>query len=329
MPPTSAPGCSTQYRTLGRCSTRCERSAWKTDVHTARDVHLSLERQPDVRGHLAAPTVGADDVLGANCRTGAGDSITHLHVHAVGVLGEAQILGVETDPAAPGCRVPHDDRLQQRLRDIAVEGRARLDVVRLARRVRSPRPHPAQLVAGEAGAEHGFAHQLVRRGLGQHVLLDAEIAKHLHRALIGDVGARRVRRPPVLGQHHVLDPEVASASAAAPPAGPLPMISTSVSRSPEEPLERCRAGAGRGVGRDGHDGSVVQSRCFWCKHDVEVDLVVGTVDGTAVGRGSRGMFGGVDDQAVLDAEYRVGRQVLVARDEDVRDQGAVPGASTL
>ncbi len=69
---------------------------------------------------------------------------------------------------------------------------------------------------------------------------------------------------------------------------------------------------------------VLVSTCFWCKHDVEVDLVVGTVDGTAVGRGSCGMFGGVDDQAVLDAEYRVGRQVLVARDEDVRDQGAVP-----
>ena len=177
------------------------------DIHTARDVHLSLERQPDVRGHLAAATVGADDVLGANCRTRAGDSITHLHVHAVGVLGEAQILGVEADPAAPGCRVPHDDRLQQRLRDIAVEGRAGLDVVRLARRVRPPRPHPAQLVAGEAGTEHGFAHQRVRRGRGQHILLNAEIAKHLHRALIGDVGARRVRRPPILGQHHMLDPE--------------------------------------------------------------------------------------------------------------------------
>ena len=88
-------------------------------------------------------------------------------------------------------------------------------------------------------------------------------------------------------------------------------------------------GAGRGVGRDGHDGSSCgagEHGVFWCKHDVEVDLVVGTVDGTAVGRGSGGMFGGVDDQAVLDAEYRVGRQVLVARDEDVRDQGAVaPG----
>ena len=30
MPPMSEPGCSTQYRTLGRCSTNRERSAWKT-----------------------------------------------------------------------------------------------------------------------------------------------------------------------------------------------------------------------------------------------------------------------------------------------------------
>ena len=30
MPPTLEPGCSTQYRTLGRCSTRCVRSASST-----------------------------------------------------------------------------------------------------------------------------------------------------------------------------------------------------------------------------------------------------------------------------------------------------------
>jgi len=30
MPPMSEPGCSTQYRTLGRCSTNLVRSAWKT-----------------------------------------------------------------------------------------------------------------------------------------------------------------------------------------------------------------------------------------------------------------------------------------------------------
>ena len=207
MPPTSAPGCSTQYRTLGPVRDEVRKVGMEDDVHRLPAMSIwPSNGSPMSCGDLAAPTVGADQVLGADCGTGAGDPVTHLHVHAVGVLGEAQILGVETDPAAPGCRVPHDDRLQQRLRDVAVEGRAGLDVVGLARRVRAPRPQPAELVAGEAGAEHGFAHQLVRRGLGQHVLLDAEVAKHLHRALVGDVGARRVRRPAVLGQHHVLDP---------------------------------------------------------------------------------------------------------------------------
>jgi hypothetical protein len=52
------------------------------------------------------------------------------------------------------------------------------------------------------------------------------------------------------------------------------------------------------------------------------------VDGTAVGRGSRGMFGGVDDQAVLDTEYRVGRQVLVAATKICVVRVRCPGAST-
>jgi hypothetical protein len=90
------------------------------DVHAAGDVHLALERQPDVGRDLAAAAIGADHVLGADGELGAGDPIAHLDGDAVVVLGEAGVLRVEADPATARCRVSDDDRLEQGLRDVAV-----------------------------------------------------------------------------------------------------------------------------------------------------------------------------------------------------------------
>jgi hypothetical protein len=60
---------------------------------------------------------------------------------------------------------------------------------------------------GKAFAEHVLAHQVLVRGvhvgLGLHFV--TEIAKDLHRALVGDVRPRRVREPPVAVDDHVLD----------------------------------------------------------------------------------------------------------------------------
>jgi hypothetical protein len=62
---------------------------------------------------------------------------------------------------------------------------------------------PAQLLAGQRGDERRLAHQVLRGGLGDHLLLQAGVAQHLHRALVGDVRARRVGQPGVLGDHDV------------------------------------------------------------------------------------------------------------------------------
>ena len=75
-------------------------------------------------------------------------------------------------------------------------------------RVLAPALHAADLLAGERGAEDVLAHQVLLGGEHIGLVLDvaAEIAQHLHGALVGDVGARRVGEPAVAVDHHVLDP---------------------------------------------------------------------------------------------------------------------------
>ena len=66
----------------------------------------------------------------------------------------------------------------------------------LRRRLRAPCPslHAADLLAGERGAEDVVAHQLLVSRVHHRLVLDLapQVAQHLHRALVGDVRARRV-----------------------------------------------------------------------------------------------------------------------------------------
>ncbi len=201
------------------------------DKVRAGDVHLALERQPDVLGDLAAPAVRPQHVLGADVVGVPGGAVPDGHGDAGIVLLQRHVLGVEPDPAAARGRLRDQDRLQQRLRDVAVGRRARGQVVRGPVRRGLPGAHAADLVADEAGAEHRLAHPVVLGALREHLGLDAEVAEDIHGALVGDVAARRVGRPAVLGDHHVVHAERGERRAAPLPAGPLPMTRTSVSNA--------------------------------------------------------------------------------------------------
>jgi hypothetical protein len=77
----------------------------------------------------------------------------------------------------------------------------------LRQRVVAPAFHPADLLARKAFAEDVLAHQILMGGEQVGLVLDllAEIAQHLHGALVGDMRARRVGKPAVAVHRHVLD----------------------------------------------------------------------------------------------------------------------------
>ena len=175
------------------------------DVHRPRPVHLALHRQADVLRDLRAAAVGADQVLGADRVALAADAVLDLHGDAVSVLRVRQVLGVEAHAAAAPRGLAEDDRLEDVLRQVVVGAGAGERVVGQALRVRAPRVQAGELVAGQAGAEHRVAHQVVRDALGLDLVLEAHVAHDLDGALVGDVGARRVRRPAVLRDDEVVD----------------------------------------------------------------------------------------------------------------------------
>ena len=177
------------------------------DVHRAGHVHLALERQADFAGDDTAPTVGADHVAGVDLVFAASDPVAYGDRHVVGMLLGADVLGVKADARAASGGVADQDRLEQRLGQIAVLRRAGQRVIGLAGGMGAPRSHTPDLVAREAGAEHGVAHQPLGGAVGLDVGLDAQVSEDLDGPLVGDVGARRVRRPRVLGDDDVLDPE--------------------------------------------------------------------------------------------------------------------------
>src|SRR5487761_370954 len=176
---------------------------FKGDIHRAGDVHLALEWQPGVLGDQGPGAVRADQVLRPDVVDVAGEAISHGGRDPGLVLGVAQVLGGEPGLGTARRGVLHQDRLKVGLRDVADQARRCLLVVGLAGRVGAPGEDAADLLAGDARAEDGVADQCVRRGVREHLVLDAEVAEDLHRPLVGDVRARRVGRPPVLRDHDV------------------------------------------------------------------------------------------------------------------------------
>ena len=94
----------------------------------------------------------------------------------------------------------------------------------------APTFHASNFFAREAFAKNVFAHQILfcglHIGLGLNVM--AQIAQHLHRALIGDMRAWCVCQPTIAVHHHIIDAIAGQQCRAEEPAGPVPMIRTSV-----------------------------------------------------------------------------------------------------
>ena len=171
------------------------------DVHRARLAAAPADRQPDLLGDHAAATVRADQVAGADRVLLAAHPVQHARGHPVGILFQRQELGVQPDLRPALGRVGQQDRLQVGLWQVDHAARAGHRILRQRRRSGPPRPDPADLLTDQPGAQHGVAHQVLRRADRQRLLLDAKVAQDFQGALVGDVRAGRVRDPAVLGHH--------------------------------------------------------------------------------------------------------------------------------
>ena len=165
-----------------------------------------FRRQPDVLRHLAAPAVGADEVLGSDLVLLAGDPVPHRGCHAVFVLLEREVLGVEPRFRPARRCMAEQDRLHEILRDVADLGRARQRVVSLAPGMVAPGLDPAELLPGQALAEHGVGHELLWCGQPHGLVLELQVAQDLHGPLVRDVRPGRVGEPAELRHQDVGDP---------------------------------------------------------------------------------------------------------------------------
>ena len=142
-----------------------------------------------------------DQVAGPHLVLAAALPILQRHRHAGGVLRVAQVLGIEGEHCAARGRVLHQQRLHLVLRQVQHRAGAALQVVADALIAGAPGAQPGDLGSGQAGREQRVAHPLPGRRIAPRFLLDAEVPKHLHGALVGDVRAGCVRGPVVPVDH--------------------------------------------------------------------------------------------------------------------------------
>lgn len=125
----------------------------------------------------------------------AGGEVAQCGRHPLRVLHVPDIFDLEAEPcSAPGGMV-YEDGLEIGLHDVDERTRAAADIFAMALVARSPGPDAGDLLAYKAGREHHVAHlgpgHRLRGQLGLHV----QVAEDLHRPLVRDVRAGRVRDP--------------------------------------------------------------------------------------------------------------------------------------
>src|SRR5205823_5743297 len=174
-------------------------------VDRSTESHLPLQGEADLRSDGAPTSVSPDRVAGCDGVLLAAIAFADHSLDHVLVLRDAHELGREPDVRAVAPRGMQDHRLQYVLRGVHHRARARAVVVGPACRTASPGHQPGDLLAGEAGGPHVVAHQLVGRGDGAYLLLDAQVPEDLDGTLVGDVGARGVRRAGVLRHRDGVD----------------------------------------------------------------------------------------------------------------------------
>ncbi len=181
---------------------------FEQDVHRAADTHLARNRQVFMFSHQRIAPICADQVFRANSDFLAGHTIQAGRRHAVAILNVAQIFSIHPRVAAALTSGLEQQGFHEGLRQIVHKRRAAHQMFGFGQGMRAPAFHTTYLFACEAFAKDVLAHQLLLGGKKICLLFDlmAEIAQHLHRALVGDMRTRCVGKPAIAIDHHILDP---------------------------------------------------------------------------------------------------------------------------
>ena len=232
MPPMSAPGCrpstgrsaGARRSATGRRGRRCS--------STPRQSISALHRQPDVLRDLRAPAVGADQVLRADLVAARRSTRSRTVTVTPSSSWTSERYSVSKRirlPRAAACA--EDDRLEEVLRQVVVDATGWRACSRPAARGCVPQVcRRRELLAGEARAEHGVAHQRLRRRPWPRSRPRGPMSRMISivRWLVMCArGVFAVQRYFVMTMFST--PSVLRNSAAELPAGPVPTIRTSVS----------------------------------------------------------------------------------------------------
>lgn len=192
----------------GTMSDQSRQIGLEQDVHRAGNAHLAFEGKARMFRNLGIAAIGADQIFRADGELLAGQPVETGRRDPVFVLHMAQIFRRHARLAAARTGRLEQQRLHEGLRQVVHMGRRRQLVLGARQGMFAPALHPADLFAGERGAEDVLAHQILlgRKHIGLILNVASEIAQYFHGALVGDVGARRTGEPAVPVDHQVLDP---------------------------------------------------------------------------------------------------------------------------
>ncbi|SIK36849.1 Uncharacterised protein [Mycobacteroides abscessus subsp. abscessus] len=175
------------------------------DVQRRAEPRLAGEGEVELLGDRRATAVGADDVLREDERLLPGVAVAHGRLDALGRLDRGDELRREPQVGPETAGRLGDDGFEDVLRDVAHRAGTGDLVVTGAGAAGAPRLEAGDLLSGEARRPDVVAHVRVRGGHGDDVVLDAEIAEDLHRALVGDVRPGRVRGRRIAGDGDRVD----------------------------------------------------------------------------------------------------------------------------
>ena len=168
MPPICAPGCSTQYRTLGPMGDVFGEIGVDDDVHAAGAAHLAFHRKADDFGDRGCGRRRRRSGTWRGSRRSRRDPVLHRGRHAIGILrreSRNSVLKRIVVPRWPAASM--QDRLEIILRQVAHPRRAGEIIIGLARGMIAPGIKPAEFLAGDAFAEHVVGHQMLWRRLAR------------------------------------------------------------------------------------------------------------------------------------------------------------------